>query len=63
MAGDADAADKAACFEVMTSKVAKTLALEVGEVVEVESEAGAKGYSGERFRTRAWLIIPRTILC
>lgn len=47
MAGDADAADKAACFEVMTSKVAKTLALEVGEVVEVESEAGAKGYSGK----------------
>lgn len=47
MAGDADAADKAACFEVMTSKVAKTLALEVGEVVEVESEAGAKRYSGK----------------
>jgi hypothetical protein len=47
VAGDADAAYKAACFEVMTSTVAKTLAPEVGEVVEVESEAGAERYSGK----------------
>lgn len=53
MVGDADAADKAAGFETMTSTVVETLALEVGEVIEVENEARAKRYSGERFWTRA----------
>lgn len=68
MVGDADAADKAAGFEIMTSTVVETLALEVGEVIEVESEAGAKRYSGERFCTHTvvtgWLIVPRIdLLC
>lgn len=53
MVGDADVVDKAAGFETMTSTVVEALALEVGEVIEVENEAGEMRYSGERFWTRA----------